>query len=123
MYQKIAFVSKCQAQKLSNDAFFMVLRQGYKSKHFFVTKAPHPEDFVGFWKEVYAQSCQAIIMLNKLENVYEVHAHHFYVTWLSSIRVKHDLTNVTVDSLSHINRILIYLTLSLQQRISRPKKK
>ena len=36
------------------------------------TVMPTPAKFAAFWREIYAQSCTTCIMLNELDNTYEV---------------------------------------------------
>ena len=47
--------------------------QGYKSRcSYLATCMPRPADFATFWQQVYTQRCSVIVMLNQLDNSYEM---------------------------------------------------
>ena len=47
--------------------------QGYMNRCLYVTTVtPTPAKFAAFWGEIYAQSCSTCVMLNELDNSYEV---------------------------------------------------
>ena len=54
--------------------------QGYMDSCLYVTAAmPTPGSFAAFWSEIYAQSCTTCVMLNELDNTYEVKAAFPYI--------------------------------------------
>ena len=47
--------------------------QGYMNRSLYVTTVmPTPAKFSAFWSEIYAQSCNTCVMLNEMDNTYEV---------------------------------------------------